>query len=221
MWILKLELAHDCIIGSRCKKFQCTSTGYPLDSYQEKNTTYSLHFEKINGKQENIKAFLADLENDKNIIELEIQSNNVFFVYADTDIQTMPGQLSKAAKKVFHTRPVHVDTKGVEHWELAAWRRKDLTDFIKFLKETSKGLYHIKIKTLIQSKLNDIFFPQVMPNLTKKQKEAFNLAIDNNYYEFPRQIELKELADQMNLSLSTYREHLRKAEKTILNHRKT
>ncbi len=49
-------------------------------------------------------------------------------------------------------------------------------------------------------------------NLPEKQKKAFLLAIENNYYEYPRKIELEKLAKIMKVSLSTYQERLRKAE---------
>ena len=55
-----------------------------------------------------------------------------------------------------------------------------------------------------------------MPFLSKNQRKALELAFANGYYDYPRKIELKDLAKQMNLSLSTYREHLRRAEKKVM-----
>jgi len=65
-------------------------------------------------------------------------------------------------------------------------------------------------------KINEIYFPQVMPFLTKGQKRALDLATQRGYYDFPRKIELKDLAKEAGISLSTFREHLRKAEKKIM-----
>ena len=216
MWLLKLELKHKCIIGNRCKQFKCTSTGYPLDQYIEKEETHYLHFEKIDGKEENIQAFLEDLKKEKNIIQFEANNNTVFFVCKARKKEEMPAQVSLASKKVFHSKPVFVDYEGVEHWEVVAWKREDINDFIKFLKQKTKDLQTFTIKTIKKTKVNDLFFPQLMPKITLNQKTAFDLAIKEGYYDYPRNTELANLAKIMNISLSTYREHLRKAEKAML-----
>ena len=55
-----------------------------------------------------------------------------------------------------------------------------------------------------------------MPFLTKGQKRAIELATQRGYYNFPRKTELKHLAKEAGISLSTFREHLRKAEKKVM-----
>jgi predicted DNA binding protein len=56
----------------------------------------------------------------------------------------------------------------------------------------------------------------VLPKLTNKQKQALDLAMKYDYYEYPRKIKLEKLAKFMKISLSTYQAHLRKAERKIL-----
>lgn len=218
MWLLRLTLQHNCIIGNRCKKFHCTSTGYPLDSYSEKGHTYVLHFEKISGTEKNVAAFLHDLKKDNAVARVEINNNTVFFLYKTKEKKAFPGQLSHAEKKIFHTKPVFVDEKGYEHWEVCAWNREDISHFISFLKGNTKDLYDFKIQQLRKTKLTEIYFPQIMPTISVNQKKALDLAIQEGYYDYPRHIELRVLAKMMRISLSTYREHLRKAEKATLPH---
>ena len=55
-----------------------------------------------------------------------------------------------------------------------------------------------------------------MPNLTQLQKQAIELAIQQGYYRTPRKIDLRKLARIMNLSLSTYQQHLRAAEEKLI-----
>ncbi|MFA6889256.1 MAG: helix-turn-helix domain-containing protein [Candidatus Woesearchaeota archaeon] len=214
MWLLKLLLKHTCIIGDRCKKFHCTSLGYPLHSYSEKGYIYSLHFEKIHGKD--VPGFLTDLKKDSKIVELEAHNDTVFFLYKSKEKSNLPGQMSMGTKKIFHTKPVFVDIQGYEHWEVAAWNREDLSTFIIKLKKDTHELQEFKILQLVKTKINDLFFPQLMPAITAHQRKAFDLAIKEGYYEFPRKTELEKLAQIMHISLSTYREHLRLAEKTLL-----
>jgi len=214
MWLLKLLLKHDCIIGNRCRQFHCTSIGYALDSYKEAGFVYYLHFEKIEGKKS--AEFLESLRKDTHVVHFESNNNMAFFIYKTKEVGIMPAQLSLAAKKVFHTHPIFVDTKGIEHWEVASWSREDITAFIQHLKKSTHNLFEFKIEKLVKTKLNTIFFPQIMPFLTDKQHKALDTAIKEGYYEFPRKIELEKLAQIMHISLSTYREHLRKAEKAVL-----
>ncbi len=55
-----------------------------------------------------------------------------------------------------------------------------------------------------------------MPNLSKQQQKALELAIENKYYGYPRKITLKKLATLMNISESTYQFHLAKAESKVI-----
>ena len=53
--------------------------------------------------------------------------------------------------------------------------------------------------------------------LTPRQREAFELACERNYYAWPREISTRELADELGVSKTTLLEHLRKAEAKLLN----
>ncbi|MFC1774989.1 helix-turn-helix domain-containing protein [Nanoarchaeota archaeon] len=52
--------------------------------------------------------------------------------------------------------------------------------------------------------------------MTTKQKRAFELAISNGYYDFPKRIDINKLAKMMGVSFSTYRAHLKKAESKLM-----
>lgn len=52
--------------------------------------------------------------------------------------------------------------------------------------------------------------------LTPRQREAFRLARDRGYYEYPRESTARALADELGVSKTTFLEHLRKAEATLL-----
>lgn len=56
----------------------------------------------------------------------------------------------------------------------------------------------------------------VTERLSPNQLEALQLAIDEGYYELPRATDTDTLAETMGISRSTYTEHLRKAEKAIM-----
>lgn len=52
--------------------------------------------------------------------------------------------------------------------------------------------------------------------LTRRQREAFSLARDRGYYDYPRDTTTRTLAAEMGISKTTFLEHLRKAEAKLL-----
>ena len=55
-----------------------------------------------------------------------------------------------------------------------------------------------------------------MPKLSDKQKEVIQLAVKRGYYEFPRKVNLNDLAKELKLSKPTLQQHLRTAEKKVV-----
>lgn len=74
----------------------------------------------------------------------------------------------------------------------------------------------MQIIRLVQKSLDNVFYPRIMPDLTKNQKQALDLAIGEGYYEVPRKTDLRTLAGILQISLSTYQKHLRKAEQKLI-----
>ena len=73
----------------------------------------------------------------------------------------------------------------------------------KSMNETSKVAVMIIVRMIIIA-------------LPEKQKEAFDIAVKNGYYKFPRKIDLTGLAKLAGVSASTFHENLRKAEAKLL-----
>ena len=55
-----------------------------------------------------------------------------------------------------------------------------------------------------------------MPKLTKNQKKAIEIAYNSGYYTYPRKMSLEDLAKIAGIGISTFQEHLRKAEMKLL-----
>ncbi|MFC7127850.1 helix-turn-helix domain-containing protein [Haloferax chudinovii] len=56
-----------------------------------------------------------------------------------------------------------------------------------------------------------------MPALTGRQREALRLAHAGGYYDLPRGIETATIADEMGVSRRTAEEHLRRAERKVMD----
>lgn len=212
MWVAKLKLKHeDCVIGRRCLRFHVISIGIPFNSYKEEDRAYFSHFETLVGEQANIERFIDDIKDDPAIHNLEVQGNSIFFINEVPIQKSIP--TTHYNPKIFFIKPVVVDEAGSESWEIGSWDEVILRNFIVSLQ---KEHFDVKILKLQNEKINEIYFPQVMPFLTKGQKRALEIATQRGYYDYPRNVELIDMAKEAGISLSTFREHLRKAEKKIM-----
>lgn len=59
--------------------------------------------------------------------------------------------------------------------------------------------------------------PYLLSILTERQTEVFRTAVENGYYEIPRQTTHEDIANELDCAPSTIDEHLRKAESRVLS----
>lgn len=211
MWVIKLRVNHDCSIGNRCKKFGCTSQSLPLSHWRERDFEYTSHRHTIIGDAQKVKRFIIDLRKDARVIDMESSKNTVFLVEKrkGKDIPT-----SHYHPKMFFIKPVYVEKDGTENWELASTEKSILMRFLSDLQH-ERGV-SVKLEKIHQVNLDTIFFPKIMPNLSEKQKDCFQLAVSNGYYSYPRKINLHQLARLAKISASTFQQHLRRAEEKLM-----
>jgi len=143
---------------------------------------------------------------------------------ATSEIPDLIKEIEKRAKKetpgghhhpeIIYTKPVLVRRDGIERWELAALRKEVLMEFVKGLKQSGTT---VSIASIKQAPLTDIYFPALSPDFSEQQQNALSLAKKEGYYDFPRKAWLAQLANVSGVSISTFREHLRKAERKLLS----
>ncbi|MCD1296026.1 helix-turn-helix domain-containing protein [Methanocella sp. CWC-04] len=96
---------------------------------------------------------------------------------------------------------------GIENWHLMAPTRKDLQTVMSSLEDYADIAY---------IRNND---GETVPDgagLTGKQMAALTTALDMGYFDSPRRASIEDVAQKMGISPSTAVEHLRKAEKKVL-----
>lgn len=212
MWIAKLVIKHDCFIGDKCEKYKVSTISVPFNLYIEKDTTYSPEFHTLWGEEKNIKKFINALKKDKSLQNIEVEGNQVFLI--EVTKKRLPVTIrAKLQQKIIWVKPIHINGKGEEFWEIASWDKKHI---IKFIDETKKVSKYVLLKYVKQTKLKDIYYTRLLPNLSPKQKEAITLAFSEGYYDWPKRTDFQMLAPKMGVSVPTFREHLKKAEKKIL-----
>jgi len=210
MWVLKLKIKHDCSIGNRCAKYMVMSYSIPLGNWQEKRYFLTSERHTLEGKPEAIKEFFNDIKKDKRVTNLEISGNTMFFIGKYKE--RIPS--SFYSQKMFFTKPVFVDEQGYEYWEVASYDRRVLSNFLEQLEK--QHYEHLEILLFKNIKLNNIYFPAIAPELTEKQKEAFELAVKEGYYDIPKRTDLIKLAKLIKISVATFQEHLKRAEAKII-----
>ncbi len=211
MWTARLRIKHNCIIGSRCRKFGVTDTGIAFNVYSENGVTHAPQIQVLHGRSGAIKNFIEDLKKDSRVRHLESEDNVVFLIEERSD--RIPSSFYNP--KLIMVKPVEVDKEGYEYWEIASWNRKIIEDFIKSL-ERDRNINEMKVLKLKKSKLIDVYFMHAAPKLTEPQKRAMELALEQGYYTWPKKTGLKGLAKLMGVSIQTYREHLKKAEEKLM-----
>ena len=208
MWVAKIKFnGENALIGSRCKKFNVSVSGYPVTSHHEKDFIYVHAFYFAYGDEKNIKKFVKDLKKDERVLQIE---NNENFI---TSKIKEPYNHSKIySHDIIHLKPLTIDARGIQTWTIGSWNKESLNDFI----ELAEKIHNAELLSIKNEKIENFFMISMQPHLTKKQKIAMDLAIMSGYYDYPRKIGLEKLAKMINLSYSTYHAHLRKAEQKVL-----
>jgi len=211
MWKAVFEGKHDsCIIAPRCKKHNVTDFVYLVNAWEDDEGFYYSEAHILEGSEENKKKFIRDFKKEKSIKKFEVKGN--FILTLEKKPKWMAAYMPLWDKRIIQTKPVVQKTDGTEIWEMACWDKKPLIEILERLPDE----FQIKLKSITEEKLDEIFLPSISPNLSEKQKEIINLAVEKGYYDFPRKINLDGLARLVKLSKPTVQQHLRMAEKKVV-----
>lgn len=90
-------------------------------------------------------------------------------------------------------------------FDIIVYRRSDLRNMIEELSS---------ISTVRLDRLTPYLKPDSI--LSERQSEVITEAVRRGYYEWPREIDAETLAEDLDITHSTFLEHLRKAESALL-----
>jgi predicted DNA binding protein len=106
--------------------------------------------------------------------------------------------------------------KGKENWSLVAhYNRSTIQDLLDEIRKEHEA--KIKITGISPAGQTNSKSVSLRAQLTERQWEIFEFARQNGYYKWPRDATARELATELDLSKTTFLEHLRKAEAKLLN----
>ncbi len=211
MWVAKIRVKSPKIgVGGFAVKHHVTLVGYPLRYWKSKGKySYALVVGNISGSEKNKKEFFKDGLQQGLFTELEL--NRDFFIGIMRTLQTNDPIYDP---QIIWLKPAYISAEGYQIWEMASWKKEVLQKVIVVSRE-----FQGKLLKLTQEKVGNVSLVGFKPELTAKQQTAYELAIENGYYEYPRETELKVLAKKMGVSYATYQAHLRKAERALLSRR--
>lgn len=110
--------------------------------------------------------------------------------------------------------PVQI-ADGVEHWYLMGHHdRQTVQTHIEEIAEL--GHADIEIKSITTRHGSNGGTADGLQQLSVRQREIFEYARNNGYYQWPRGVTARELAADLDISKTTFLEHLRKAEAKLL-----
>ena len=201
------------IYSPLCVKYKVEFFAYPLTSFKKNKKINLIVAGIISGDENSKKKFITDLKKDKRVKKIE-RSKDFVLVHAVHPLtrETITEITTFYNPQYILIKPVHVSSDGWEYWQVACLDRNELNKLIK----AAEKHYNGKLFSIKEEKLSSISTLSIFPSLTDKQKRALELAFKKGYYEYPKKITLLDLAKLSKCSYSTFQEHLKKAEKKVI-----
>ena len=195
-------------LGRMAIKHKVSMIGYPLSYYKDEKWLYLVACGIMFGPEKNKKELIKDIKKQPELIQLEVK-NDFSILITKQPLFTEPLN----DPQIIRPSPVIINHKEKKHtYTLASFDKTRLQKVFTF----SKKFLGAEMLKLQQEKISNISITRLLPDLTKKQKHALEIAINNGYYDYPKKIKMEKLAKIMKVSYSTYQAHLKKAEGKIL-----
>jgi len=214
MWYFKFKYKHsDCFSAPKLEELKLNVSHYYFGNYTKGKWVYTSAIQHLKGEGKNIKKYIKYLKNHKNLVKIEVYGDIIFIQIKHKKDLTVYRAIYDPI--FIYPAPAYLSKDGFEIIEVACWDKRPIMELISSL-EQNKTTEHFEILSLVEKKTDDIYVARLLPPLPRKQKEAIKLAFQSGYYNFPRKIDLNELAKIAKVSKPTFRENLRKAEAKLI-----
>lgn len=208
MWVARFKNWHKtCLIRPLCVKYKVTDLVSMMNYWREGNDFYYSELHILQGEKKDVKEFIKGMQKDPATIDVEIQGNHIITL---NKIQNIDLYSAVFNPKMIYVKPVVQRSDGFEDWEVASWYKEEL------MKLMDVPVFDMRLVSVEKLDITELFVPQLLPKLPKKQRQAIELAIKENYYTHPRSIHLSILAKMAGVSTQTFQENLTRAENKII-----
>ncbi|WP_227356153.1 helix-turn-helix domain-containing protein [Haladaptatus salinisoli] len=191
---LYLDLQTDCILSEVTSRWNTSFTA----NHEEVLDDEYLNF--VIDAEDKVEEFIDAFENSEQVKHVEqIDATHI-----------------KLTKRSCGALPIIRRNHGMLQWwdqvsgtqrvfNIIVFRREDLRNIVKELREIGS----VQLAQLTPYRASEGL-------LSDRQAEVINAALDGGYYEWPREKDAESLATELDISHTTFLEHLRKAEQTLL-----
>jgi predicted DNA binding protein len=170
--------------------------------------TYMLPNQQLYGYQTIMSTRIGELENFLRSLP-EIKKFSVLSRSADRAEVITWAEQSSIIDNIIRKNCVFIGPTivkdGVENWHIMAPTREELQDVVAGLEQCAEIAY-----------IRNTESPESEMGLTERQMKALKAAVELGYFDTPRRASIKDVAAALRVSPSTAVEHLRKAEKKVL-----
>ena len=201
---VKVKNPHDCPIAKVCESHDTTCTKVTRTTTPE-------------GDGEVIEEFMlpGDIEVDSSEVEkvFSYDSNGVYRF-------TRPAGVGCACESVEkHNSPV-VDVYSDESYLHLTFHVKDVDELREIMFDLRENYDEVKIKRFLrgdkEASDGDGMILIDSSRLTDRQKEVLEKAHTLGYFEHPKESNAGEVADKLDITTSTFTEHLAAAQKKLM-----
>lgn len=191
---LYLDLQTDCILSEVTNRW---------------NTSFTVNHEEVID-DEHITFVIDAGEKGEEFVTAFDESDQV------SNLERVGDSHIKLTKRSCGALPIIRSNHGMMQWwdrvngtqrtfDIVVFRRDDLRNIVAELREIGS----VRLAQLTPYRASESL-------LSDRQAEVVTLALDAGYYEWPRGADAETLADRLDITHTTFLEHLRKAEHTLL-----
>ncbi len=161
---------------------------------------------EIRGKEDDVREIPEALQENPFICKLQISKVGKASILGAIEVNHCAICRAMQGTDCFLTHGVTTED-GSLLLKIMAGERKNLRNFISKLEEDGCQVRIISIRD-----------PEKEDLLTERQEEILRTAYEMGYFEYPKKVNIKTLAERLGMSISTLSEMLRKSEKKVLEY---
>ncbi|MFW9904459.1 MAG: helix-turn-helix domain-containing protein [Candidatus Thorarchaeota archaeon] len=207
-----VKVRHNC-------PFSRLSTKFPMvEMLHWCNSHYDVL--ELRGTKDKVTDAISEVNTLGSIIKKSLDQNHVQMVIKQCECDYEPFSVILDNHKCIRLPPVkYLAGEEVVKLLITLDDLKVITDELKAKDSDAKieVLNLAPVKEIDTPKFHLLYLDELRKNLTAKQLLALTNAYNKGYYELPRNVSIESLSEEMAIQPRTFQEHLRKAERKIMN----
>lgn len=192
---INLDLQTDCVLSEVTSRWETSFTANHEEIVDDEHITFVID------AQDKVAELLDAFESSDHVKQVERVDESHL----------------KLTKRSCGALPVIRRNHGMMQWwdrvngsqrvfDIVVFRRDDLRQIVGELREIGS----VQLTQLTPYRSFEAL-------LSERQAEVMMKALESGYYEWPRDMDAETLASELNITHTTFLEHLRKAEQTLLS----